>query len=63
MALTDYERLELKFVSQIGKPEPATLITGMPWTDKNNASSHSNIENFRDRQIARGMKPREGEPK
>ena len=57
-ALTLRQRRELHEVTQIGKP-PSRLVDGMPWTDKNNAASHSNLDNFTARQIARGLVPRE----
>ena len=55
MSQTIRQRRELRAVSQIGKP-PTTLLTGMPWTERNNAASHATSEHFLQRQIARGLK-------
>ena len=56
MSQTIRQRRELRAVH--GKP-PTTLLSGMPWTKRNNASSHATVANFLQRQIARGLKIKE----
>ena len=51
------QRRDLSAVPKVETPK--RLVDGMPWTDKNNAESHGDINNFLQRQIARGLKPRE----
>ena len=41
------------------KQKPTRLVDGMAWDKTNNAESHGDINNFLQRQIARGLKPRE----
>lgn len=56
MSQTLRMKRELREVVQIGRPAPQRLVDGMPW---HSAASHSDVEAFRQRQIARGMKPKE----
>lgn len=51
------QRRELAAVPKTAKP--TRLVDGMPWTEKNNAESHGDINNFLQRQIARGLKVRQ----
>ena len=50
---------ELREVVQIGKPVQPRLVDGAIW---HSAASHSDVNNFLARQIARGLKPREKNP-
>ena len=56
MAQTIRIKRELREVVQIGKPVQPRLVDGAVW---HSAASHSDVNNFRQRQIQRGMKPRE----
>lgn len=47
---------ELREVVQIGKPAPQRLVDGAVW---HSAASHSDVNNFLARQIARGLVPKE----
>lgn len=57
MSLTLRQRMELhRIKTEIPRHEPTTLVTGMRW---HSAASHSDVSNFKQRQIERGLKPRE----
>ena len=57
------QKLALREVCRLGPPEqPKTLMTGMRWDHTNNAASHATSDSFKDRQIARGLVPRERKP-
>ena len=49
-------RRQLQEVCAIDKPVQPRLVDGMPW---HSAASHSDVNNFRQRQIARGMQIKE----
>ena len=54
------QKLALREVCRIGPPEqPKRLVDGMTW---HSAASHSDVANFYQRQIARGLVPRERKP-
>ena len=58
-ALTLRQRRELHEVATIAPKQPTRLVDGMVWDQFNNAASHATSENFLQRQIKRGLVPRE----
>ena len=49
-------RRQLQEVCAIDKPVQPRLVDGMPW---HSAASHSDVNNFRQRKITRGMQIKE----
>ena len=58
MSQTLKQRVLLREVCRIGN-EPKRLVDGMPW---NSSATHNTSDAFRERQIARGMVPKEKKP-